>query len=73
MGTAVIDAKACLAWQGTLCRSCFDDCPMYDEAIKMDEKLQPVVTKDRCVGCGICENVCPMDPAAIVVKPGDKG
>jgi ferredoxin len=73
MGTAVIDTKACLAWQGILCRSCFDDCPIYDEAIKMDEKLQPVVAKDKCVGCGICENVCPVDPAAIVIQPGGKG
>ncbi len=62
MGTAVIDTKTCLAWQGTLCRSCFDDCPIFDEAIKMDDKLQPVVVKDKCIGCGVCENVCPADP-----------
>ena len=72
MGTAIIDKKTCLAWQGTLCRSCFDDCPIFDEAIKMDDKLQPVVVKDKCVGCGVCENVCPADPAAIVVQTGGK-
>ncbi len=69
MGTAEINKKECLAWQGTLCRSCYDDCPLFDEAIKMDSKLQPVVDEKKCVGCGICENVCPVEPAAIFVKP----
>jgi len=71
MGSAEIDKKTCLAWQGTLCRSCYDDCPIFDEAVKMDDKLQPVVDKKKCVGCGICENVCPADPAAVVVYAGD--
>ena len=72
MGTAVIDKKKCLAWQGTLCRSCYDDCPLYNEAIVMDEELRPVVNEKKCVGCGICENVCPLEAPAIVVKPGGK-
>jgi NAD-dependent dihydropyrimidine dehydrogenase PreA subunit len=39
----------------------------------MDDQLRPVVDQKKCVGCGICENVCPVDPAAIVVKAkGDK-
>jgi len=72
MGIAVIDTKTCLAWQGTICRSCYDDCPILNEAITMDDKLQPVVHKNKCTGCGICENVCPADPAAIVVQTGEK-
>lgn len=68
MGTARINKKECLAWQGTLCRSCYQNCPLVDSAIKMDEKLRPVVDEKKCVGCGICENVCPVEPAAIVVK-----
>lgn len=71
MGTARINKKECLAWQGTLCRSCYQNCPIFDEAIKMDNELRPVVNEKMCVGCGICENVCPVEPAAIVVKPGD--
>jgi len=69
MGAAVINKKECLAWNETLCRSCYQSCPIFDEAIKMDEKLRPVVNEKKCVGCGICENVCPVDPAAIAVKP----
>ncbi len=70
MGRAVINTKGCLAWQGTLCRSCYDDCPIFDSALRMDDQLQPVVDASRCVGCGICEHVCPADPAAIRVEPG---
>ena len=68
MGTAVIDKRECLAWQDTLCRSCYQSCPIFDEAITMDDSLRPVINEKKCVGCGICENVCPVDPAAIVVK-----
>lgn len=70
MGLAAINRQQCLAWQGTLCRSCYDECPIFAEAIRMDEKLQPVVNNARCVGCGICENVCPIGPEAIRVKVG---
>jgi len=70
MGIARINKRECLAWQGTLCRSCYQSCPVFDEAIKMDSELRPVVDEERCVGCGICENVCPVEPAAIIVQIG---
>jgi MauM/NapG family ferredoxin protein len=72
MGIAAVDKKTCLAWQGTLCRSCFDECPFFDIAIRLDDKLQPIVDRTKCVGCGICEGVCPADPAAIAVTPGER-
>jgi len=68
MGTAGLDKKTCLPWQGTLCRSCYENCPIFDEAIVMDDQLRPVINEKKCIGCGICENVCPVDPAAITVK-----
>jgi formate hydrogenlyase subunit 6/NADH:ubiquinone oxidoreductase subunit I len=73
MGRADIDKKTCLAWQGTLCRSCYDECPIYNEALAMDLELRPVVNEKKCVGCGICENVCPLDSPAIRVNPGVNG
>lgn len=69
MGTAVINKKECLAWLGTLCRSCFDDCPLYSEALVMDSELRPAVDEKKCVGCGVCENVCPLEQPAITVRP----
>ena len=59
MGTAVIDRERCYTYSGTiLCRTCFERCPLKARAIKLDEKLRPVITKE-CVGCGVCEHVCP--------------
>ena len=72
MGVASVNKKECLAWQDTLCRSCYQNCPIFDEAITMDENLRPVVDEKKCVGCGICENVCPVETAAIVVKAGGR-
>ncbi len=65
--------RTCLAWQGTLCRSCYDECPIYNEALIMDSELRPVVNEKKCVGCGICENVCPLDSPAIRVNPEENG
>ena len=69
MGLARLDRTRCLAFQGTLCRSCYTICPLPDEAIAMDAELRPGVDGDRCVGCGLCENACPVEPAAIAVLP----
>lgn len=72
MGLARIDTRECLAWQGTLCRSCYDDCPIFGEALVMDKELRPVVDEKTCVGCGVCENVCPLDRPAITVQQGGR-
>ena len=34
-------------------------------------RMQPVI-HDGCVGCGACEMICPVEPAAIVVDIGQK-
>lgn len=66
MGIAVVNEDTCYAFLGILCRACVDECPLGEEAIKQDSDLTPRVT-DKCVGCGICEKVCPpMEPAIVV-------
>lgn len=70
MGLAKIDKDSCLAYNEFLCRSCYQNCPIFNEAIVMDDQLRPVVKGDKCTGCGICENVCPLESSAIVVEPG---
>jgi NAD-dependent dihydropyrimidine dehydrogenase PreA subunit len=72
MGTAVVDRDRCYAFQGIVCRTCLDACPLQGEAIRQDDELRPVVT-DRCVGCGLCEWRCPAAGSAIVVRPAERG
>ena len=58
-----------------ICDLCVAYCPLGSEAIELDKveegKFIPKV-KDGCVGCGVCQMVCPTNPVAIVVKPVDK-
>jgi len=68
MGIARIDESLCFAYNGILCRACYERCPVYGEAITLKDELYPVVHEDKCVGCGICESVCPVDPIAIIVE-----
>jgi len=78
LGIAVVDKSRCVAWaKGMQCLVCEEHCPVADKAIKMDEIVaagqrvgRPVVQKDLCVGCGICQNKCPVRPVrAIKVRP----
>lgn len=56
-----------------ICDLCVRQCPI-ENAIALaplsddpqDKRRTPVV-KDACVGCGVCEMVCPAEPAAIRV------
>lgn len=55
MGVAVVSRADCTADQG--CRFCLAKCPV--EALSVDFiDPYPVVDQDKCVGCGICEQVC---------------
>ncbi|MBP2639618.1 MAG: rsxB 9 [Firmicutes bacterium] len=69
MGKAVIDKPRCIAWNdGKMCYICGEQCPVL--AISADEHHRPTVLSDKCVGCGSCENACPVNgEAAIRVIP----
>ncbi|MDF2570142.1 MAG: rsxB 9 [Sporomusa sp.] len=69
MGKAVIDKPRCIAWtEAKACLICGEQCPVL--AIDADEQHRPIVQADKCVGCGSCENACPIDgEAAIRVIP----
>ena len=71
MGLAVIDESTCWAYNGTSCRSCWHACPWPNEAIILNERVQPVVNPEACVGCGLCVHACPTDPESIVIRPED--
>ena len=61
-----------------LCDLCVRECPIKD-AIKLepmsddpnDKRKTPVIT-DKCVGCGMCEMICPVEPTCIEIVPRKK-
>ncbi len=77
IGVALVDRRRCLDYaegHASQCQQCYRLCPLKDEAICLEDS-RPVVRAERCVGCGICENVCHTvnPPSAIRVFPVPKG
>ena len=83
LGVAFIDEERCIPFvEGRDCIVCEEMCPVLYKAIQLEEQmvtnshgetttvLLPTVTPDLCIGCGICEQQCPLDgEAAIRVYP----
>jgi ferredoxin-type protein NapG len=79
MGVAIVDDKNCIAFWGIQCDACYRACPLLGEAITVEYTknertgkhafLKPVVHPDICTGCGLCENACVTEEAAIFVLP----
>ena len=70
MGTAKVNQASCLRAHGEDCRLCVDACPVAAQAIYVSTETGKVrVKKSGCLGCGLCENVCPTEPRSIVVHP----
>ncbi len=80
MGLAFMDIENCLSWQGLRCEICYRVCPLREQAISIEARprqlsrhamLLPIVHSEACTGCGICEQACPTEQAAIKVMPAD--
>ncbi|MCC5466649.1 4Fe-4S binding protein [Pelosinus baikalensis] len=48
-----------------MCLICKEQCPV--NAVVLDDRKRPYVDSHKCVGCGACENACPLDEAAIKI------
>lgn len=67
MGVAWIETMACLAYTGSFCTVCAERCPV-EGAIQVTQG-RPVISAERCTGCGICHGVCPAPTNAIAIMP----
>lgn len=82
MGLAIVDTESCVAHWGVQCDACYRACPLMDTALTLgysrNERtgkhafLKPIVHKDACTGCGICEHACITEKASIVVVPKEQ-
>lgn len=73
MGTAFVNHTRCLReddGQGEDCRVCVRHCPVGETALSIDDAGR-VAVGDACIGCGICEERCPTEPASIIVLARD--
>jgi MauM/NapG family ferredoxin protein len=79
LGQAVVDRNRCLPWaRDTECIVCEEMCPIPEKAVRLEvlevvsasgepRRLQrPVVLIEKCIGCGICENHCPLEGQAAI-------
>jgi polyferredoxin len=76
LGTAVIDRSFCLVWNAQKrCLVCDEVCTYRAVEWRMvNDFPHPFVNEQRCVGCGLCERKCPVQPVAAirVYSFGDK-
>jgi MauM/NapG family ferredoxin protein len=72
IGTAVIYEKDCIAWKdGKRCVICQELCPYGAVILNQEGRIVavPEISEMHCFGCGYCEQHCPVQPPAIVIKP----
>jgi len=79
IGKAYIEHDRCIAWSDhQTCIVCEEMCPLPQKAITLDSGKfvapdgssitisLPVVNREMCIGCGICENKCPVAGEAAI-------
>jgi Pyruvate/2-oxoacid:ferredoxin oxidoreductase delta subunit len=79
MGEAYIDQDRCIPWADNIdCIVCEEMCPLPEKAVELELAgvinqygdlvvvQRPLVIRDRCTGCGICENKCPVEGEAAI-------
>lgn len=80
IGNAWFDKDRCLPWiDGIPCMVCEEHCPTPEKAIRFRRGKvvnnrgetvsvkQPYIVDELCIGCGICENKCPLPGRSAVL------
>lgn len=63
---AEINTETCLPYSGPECGACESSCPVVG-ALKW-EMSKPFIDAELCTGCGLCREVCIVDPSAVMVS-----
>jgi polyferredoxin len=79
IGKASVNRDRCLPWaSATPCIVCEEMCPVPEKAIRLEQATmvndygenvdlqRPYVLRELCIGCGICENRCPLEGDAAI-------
>ncbi len=70
LGTAWVDRESCLVWgRDRKCLVCDEVCPYNAVAFRPvpdRRNAAPFVVAEKCVGCGWCENKCPVEGGAAI-------
>jgi ferredoxin-type protein NapG len=66
LAVARIDADRCLPYRGPECGACEGSCPVPG-ALRLNGE-RPVIDEDVCIGCGLCREVCIVEPKAVMLR-----
>ena len=66
MARAEIDTEICLPHSGPECGACEASCPVAG-ALRW-EMCKPYIDPELCTGCGLCREVCIVEPSAVTIR-----
>lgn len=74
MGVARLNKDMCYSWvePARTCGVCYRACPFPNVAMSLEVFERPVIHKDMCIGCGLCEQACIHLPQAVRIVPVDR-
>lgn len=72
IGTANVDLNTCLSATGqSHCGKCASKCPVGAiHMVKTENGPAPAVNEEQCIGCGACEQYCPVRPISAITVNG---
>lgn len=69
LGLAKWDQDRCLRTAGQMCQLCIERCPVGLMTLHLNARGRIEILENQCLGCGVCQQVCPARPKAIYVQP----